>query len=82
MHGRHACFSPATCAHVDLWFCETIHRNYAESDLLYCAPQLCQLCNENPDILLLKVDFDENRDIVKPLAIRVRLPGVTGMLQS
>lgn len=36
--------------------------------------QLCQLCNDNPDILLLKVDFDENRDIVKPLAIRVR-PG-------
>jgi hypothetical protein len=33
---------------------------------------LCQLCNENPDILLLKVDFDENRDIVKPLSIRVR----------
>ena len=36
------------------------------------APQLAQLCNDNPDILLLKVDFDENRDIVKPLAIRVR----------
>ncbi|KAK9845368.1 hypothetical protein WJX81_004717 [Elliptochloris bilobata] len=34
-------------------------------------PKLCQLCNDNPDILLLKVDFDENRDIVKALAIRV-----------
>ena len=33
--------------------------------------QLCQLCSENSDILVLKVDFDENRDIVKPLAIRV-----------
>ena len=34
--------------------------------------QLAQLCNENPDIIMLKVDFDENRDIVKPLAIKVR----------
>ncbi len=33
---------------------------------------MCQLCNDNPDILLLKVDFDENRDIVKPLSIRAR----------
>jgi hypothetical protein len=34
--------------------------------------QLCQICNENPEILLFKVDFDENRDVVKPLAIKVR----------
>lgn len=33
--------------------------------------QLCQIAAENPDILVLKVDFDENRDIVKPLAIKV-----------
>ena len=28
--------------------------------------------NENPDIVILKVDFDENRDIAKALAIKVR----------
>ena len=45
---------------------------------------MCQLCNDNPDILLLKVDFDENRDIVKPLSIRARpappAAGVPGAL--
>lgn len=35
--------------------------------------QLCQICTENPDIVLLKVDFDENRDTVKPLGIKVGL---------
>ena len=30
------------------------------------------MCNDNPEILLFKVDFDENRDVVKPLAIKVR----------
>ena len=34
--------------------------------------QLCQMGNDNPDIVILKVDFDENRDVVKPLAIKVR----------
>ncbi|CAL8462439.1 g1972 [Coccomyxa elongata] len=34
-------------------------------------PKLCQICTENPDIVLLKVDFDENRDTVKPLGIKV-----------
>ncbi|KAK9906881.1 hypothetical protein WJX75_009666 [Coccomyxa subellipsoidea] len=34
-------------------------------------PKLCQMCVENPDILLLKVDFDENREVVKPLGIKV-----------
>ena len=38
----------------------------------FCRPQLSQMCNENPDIVMLKVDFDENRDVVKPLAIKVR----------
>ena len=33
--------------------------------------QLCQMAKDNPDIVVLKVDFDENRDIVKPLAIKV-----------
>ena len=35
------------------------------------AVQLCQMAKDNPDIVVLKVDFDENRDIVKPLAIKV-----------
>ena len=29
------------------------------------------MAKDNPDIVVLKVDFDENRDIVKPLAIKV-----------
>ena len=36
-----------------------------------CVVQLCQMAKDNPDIVVLKVDFDENRDIVKPLAIKV-----------
>lgn len=39
-----------------------------------CCLQLCQMASDNPDIVLMKVDFDENRDIVKPLAIKVRTP--------
>ena len=42
----------------------------AEGKILFLV-QLCQICTENPDIVLLKVDFDENRDTVKPLGIKV-----------
>ncbi len=41
----------------------------AEGKILFLV-QLCQICTENPDIVLLKVDFDENRDTVKPLGIK------------
>ncbi|CAL5227740.1 g10756 [Coccomyxa viridis] len=34
-------------------------------------PKLCQMGNDNPDIVILKVDFDENRDIAKALVIKV-----------
>lgn len=37
-----------------------------------CVVQLCQMAQDNPDIVVLKIDFDENRDVVKPLAIKVR----------
>lgn len=37
---------------------------------LACA-QLCQLAKEHPDILVLKVDFDKCRDLVKPLGVKV-----------
>ena len=36
-----------------------------------CIVQLCQMAKDNPDIVVLKIDFDENRDVVKPLAIKV-----------
>lgn len=38
---------------------------------MFIALQLCQICADNPDMILLKVDYDENRDIVKPLGIKV-----------
>ena len=53
--------------------------------LTVCAAlQLCQMCVENPDILLLKVDFDENREVVKPLGIKVRcyFPHLAKMLHA
>jgi len=34
-------------------------------------PKLCQICKENPDIKLLKVDWDDNKDISKTLGVRV-----------
>lgn len=34
--------------------------------------QLCQICRDNPDLKVLKVDWDENKDIAKPLGVRVR----------
>lgn len=42
------------------------------------------MCVENPDILLLKVDFDENREVVKPLGIKVRcyFPHLAKMLHA
>ena len=38
-----------------------------------CYVQVCQIAAENPDIMVLKVEFDSNKDIVKPLAIKVML---------
>ncbi|KAK9817765.1 hypothetical protein WJX72_001869 [[Myrmecia] bisecta] len=34
-------------------------------------PKLCQLCNDNPDILVLKVDWDANKQICKALSVKV-----------
>eukprot|EP00884_Botryococcus_braunii_P003606 jgi/Botrbrau1/13246/Bobra.0199s0013.1 len=34
-------------------------------------PKLCQLAKENPNILVLKVDFDKSRDLVRPLGVKI-----------
>jgi len=34
-------------------------------------PKLCQLCTDNPDITILKVDWDQNKQIAKPLGVKV-----------
>eukprot|EP00891_Asterochloris_glomerata_P001343 jgi/Astpho2/1343/gw1.00024.39.1_t len=34
-------------------------------------PKLCKLCDENPDIRVLKVDWDANKSIAKALNIKV-----------
>ncbi len=64
----------ALVKHVDVkfktWTSARLH--IAECETLFVT-QLCQICTENPDIVLLKVDFDENRDTVKPLGIKVGL---------
>ena len=36
--------------------------------------QLCSLCEEHDDIVLLKVDWDQNKPIARPLGVKV---GVT-----
>ena len=33
--------------------------------------QLCQMCAENDDIVLLKVDWDQNKAIARPLGVKV-----------
>ena len=33
--------------------------------------QLCQMCAENEDIVLLKVDWDQNKAIARPLGVKV-----------
>ncbi len=43
----------------------------AVTDTHLSSLQLCQMAADSPDIVVMKVDFDENRDIVKPLAIKV-----------
>ncbi|KAK9866269.1 hypothetical protein WJX84_009154 [Apatococcus fuscideae] len=34
-------------------------------------PKLCSIAEDNPEILLLKIDWDENREICKALGIKV-----------
>lgn len=34
-------------------------------------PKLCQLANEHPDIVVLKINFDDNKAIAKALNVRV-----------
>ena len=35
-------------------------------------PKLCKLSEENPDMVLLKVNFDENKQLCKALGVKVR----------
>ncbi|KAL3136885.1 hypothetical protein ABBQ32_006497 [Trebouxia sp. C0010 RCD-2024] len=50
-------------------------------------PKLCQICTENEDIVVLKVDWDQNKPIARPLGVKV-LPffmfyrGADGLLTS
>lgn len=41
--------------------------------------QLCQLCTDNEDITILKVDWDQNKQIAKPLGVKVYTPLCTCM---
>eukprot|EP01023_Acetabularia_acetabulum_P015874 TRINITY_DN17797_c0_g2_i2.p1 TRINITY_DN17797_c0_g2~~TRINITY_DN17797_c0_g2_i2.p1 ORF type:complete len:246 (+),score=33.63 TRINITY_DN17797_c0_g2_i2:222-959(+) len=34
-------------------------------------PKLTKLCKENPDIILVKVNWEKNREIAKPLGVKV-----------
>jgi thiol-disulfide isomerase/thioredoxin len=34
--------------------------------------QLCSICEDNDDIVLLKVDWDQNKPIARPLGVKVR----------
>lgn len=36
------------------------------------ALQLCSICEDNDDIVLLKVDWDQNKPIARPLGVKVR----------
>lgn len=38
-------------------------------------PKLVQICNENPDILMLKLSFDDNKAIAKALNVKARVEG-------
>ena len=33
--------------------------------------QLCSLCEDNDDIVLLKIDWDQNKPIARPLGVKV-----------
>lgn len=50
-------------------------------------PKLCSLCEEHDDLVLLKVDWDQNKPIARPLGVKV-LPffmffrGADGQLAS
>lgn len=35
--------------------------------------QLCSICEDNDDIVLLKVDWDQNKPIARPLGVKVRI---------
>ena len=35
--------------------------------------QLCSLCEEHDDIVLLKVDWDQNKPIARPLGVKVSI---------
>lgn len=50
-------------------------------------PKLCSLCEDNDDVVLLKIDWDQNKPIARPLGVKV-LPffmfyrGADGLLTS
>lgn len=37
-------------------------------------PKLCKLSDENPEMVLLKVNFDQNKQLCKALGVKVRAP--------
>ena len=57
----------------ELWKQSMFFCNHSD-EALCVRMQLCQMGNDNSDIIILKVDFDENRDVAKPLAIKVCSP--------
>lgn len=54
---------------------------------MYCISQLCRTAEEHPEILFLKVNFDENKPMCKSMNVKV-LPyfhfyrGADGQLES
>lgn len=46
-----------------------VHRWCGSCKALY--PKLCQLSADNPDIILLKVEFDSNKQLAKALDVKV-----------
>lgn len=56
-------------------YASTERRRICKIELLTsCARvQLCQICRDNPDIKVLKIDWDENKDIAKTLGVKVGL---------
>lgn len=38
-------------------------------------PKLCKLSDENPEMVLLKVNFDQNKQLCKALGVKVRALG-------
>ena len=68
-HLRSVCGRPACCSHMG----EALSASICKSKLWGCFVQLCQMCQEHDDIVLLKVDWDQNKAIARPLAVKVNI---------